>query len=265
MHGIKSSSDQNDSFHGNIYVRTLLRKYTMDVLDCACLIHGDFYPWVYVENLYNMIQRNLDRSFRFHVFTESSRSVPGHMIKHDLENWTVPNAARRSWWYKMQMFNPGHGLGPVLYFDLDVVIAGDISFLTNLDSEYFWALKDFKRLWRPGWTGINSSVMYWDNRKFGYIWEDFKEQGRLAIMQKYHGDQDYLSAIINSTHLKYLPESKIRSWRWEIKDMGWDFKTRNYRRPNTGTLLDAETRIMIFHGHPKPHEISDPVIDAKWK
>jgi hypothetical protein len=29
-------------------------------------------------------------------------------------------------------------------------------------------------------------------------------------------------------------------------------------------LLDPTTRIAIFHGNPKPHEITDPVVQKFW-
>ena len=51
-------------------------------INVACLIHGDRYPWYYVDRLYNMVTRNLSRAVDFHVYTESHREIPDHMIKH---------------------------------------------------------------------------------------------------------------------------------------------------------------------------------------
>ena len=83
------------------------------VTDCACVIHGTGYEWVYVEKLYNMLSRNLQHGIRFHVYTEASRPVPLHMIKHELTEWPGISGPRRSWWYKMQLFNTAHHAGNI--------------------------------------------------------------------------------------------------------------------------------------------------------
>ena len=64
----------------------MAKKLTKHV-DCACVIHGKAYDWRYVERLYNMLSRNLDREVRMHVYTEHDRSVPPHMVKHILDDW----------------------------------------------------------------------------------------------------------------------------------------------------------------------------------
>ena len=82
-------------------------------IDCACVIHGSGYDWQYVERLYNMLCRNLLKEVRLHVYTEHDRSVPPHMVKHILEDWGI-SGPKRSWWYKMQLFNPTHFAGNML-------------------------------------------------------------------------------------------------------------------------------------------------------
>ena len=77
-------------------------------IDCACVIHGDGYDWIYVDRLHSMLARHFTKGIRLHVYTEQSRSVPDHMIKHVLDEWPGLSGRRRSWWYKMQLFNPAH-------------------------------------------------------------------------------------------------------------------------------------------------------------
>jgi hypothetical protein len=76
-------------------------------IDVACVIHGTKYDWCYVERLFNMVTRHSTRPIRFHVFTESDRSVPDYMVKHVLHDWPGIAGPKKSWWYKMQMFEPG--------------------------------------------------------------------------------------------------------------------------------------------------------------
>jgi hypothetical protein len=60
---------------------------TDGVTDCACVIHSTGYSWDYVERLYRMLTRALPGGIRMHVYTEESRPVPAHMIKHVLHEW----------------------------------------------------------------------------------------------------------------------------------------------------------------------------------
>lgn len=233
-------------------------------IDCACVIHGKVYTWDYVERLFAMLTRNFSCPINLHVFTEHDRPVPGHMIKHILTDWPGVSGKKKAWWYKMQMFNPEHVKGQLLYFDLDTVISGDLDWIRTLPTQYFWAIKDFKYLWRANWQGINSSVMYWDTVKYSHIWQNFQQRDLSSILGLYPGDQDYLTEMIDKKDVKFLPENSVKSWRWQVHDGGMDFRSRAYRRPGAGAVLDPHTKIMIFHGTPKPHEIHDPVIERFW-
>jgi hypothetical protein len=242
-----------------------LRQVAIDgTVDCACVIHGDKYDWCYVERLYNMVKRHSSRSVRFHVFTESDRSVPNHMVKHVLHDWPGIAGPKKSWWYKMQMFEPGHISGRLLYFDLDTVIVDNIDWMHSLDARFFWSIRDFRHLWRPSWKGMNSSVMLWDTTRFTWIWKEFQQNDVKTQARLFHGDQDFLNSVLTEKDLKFMDESLIKSWRWQIKDGGMDMKTRVYRRPDAGSVLLPGVKILIFHGSPKPHDVHDPVIEQNW-
>lgn len=232
-------------------------------INCACVIHGSFYSWDYVDKLYSMLSRHLSQPVQLHVYTEPDRKVPAHMIKHGLSSLNTLTR-QRSWWYKLEMFNPEHYTGPLLYFDLDVVITGNIDWIVQQPVDYFWTLRDFKRLWRPQYTGINSSVMWWDTGRFSFIWDDFKSRDFSYLQRQYRGDQDFLNDVVDQSQFKFLDESRIRSWRWECLDGGWDFKRRRYRQPGSGTALNG-TDVLVFHGQPNPADVQDPVILEHWR
>lgn len=233
-------------------------------VNCACVIHSNGYTWDYVENLYKMLQHNLSYPLTFHVFTEPSRVVPPHMVKHDLVEWPGIEGPRQSWWYKLQLFNKSNFAGKLLYFDLDVVLTGSLDWVVNLDPRFFWSINDFKKLFRPDWTGINSSVMYWDTVKFNWIWQHFSSCDIREIMRTHRGDQDYLNSVLNNSNRKYMPASKFKSWRWQVENGGLDWKTKTPKIPGAGAVLDPELSGVIFHGSPKPHEVSDPTMQAMW-
>lgn len=234
------------------------------IKDCACLIHGGRYDWIYVERLFNMLQRNSQHEIKLHVFTEPERPVPDHMIKHELVGWPGVEGPRKAWWYKMQMFDQRQLNFPVLYLDLDTVIVDNIDWIWESDLLYFWAIHDFRRLWRASSRTLNSSVMYWDPKIYYWIWDDFAKQNLDVIMRRNPGDQDYLTKIIPETHLRFFDHDLVRSWRWEIVDGGLDFLTRKYRCPNAGAQIKPGTGLVIFHGSPKPHEINDNTIAQHW-
>jgi hypothetical protein len=233
-------------------------------LDCACVLHGSAYSWSYVDNLYGMLQRYLTPTVRLHVYTEQSREVPDHMIKHVLTEWPAIRSGR-AWWYKMQLFNMAHVAGPLLYFDLDTVIVNNIDWIWARPTDYFHAIRDFKYLWSPNHTGINSSVMWWDTRRYSFVWDHFSNLELEQIQSKYRGDQDFISYIIPENQRRYFDTQKIKSWRWECLDGGYNFKKRKHMTPGTGTHVAPDTSILIFHGRPKPDEIADPVVLQHWK
>lgn len=234
-------------------------------INVACVIHGDAYSWDYVDRLYNMVSRNLTADVKFHVYTEADRQVPDNMIKHDLVEWDNISGPRKAWWYKMQIFNPAQYSGPLLYFDLDVIIVKNIDWIPALTTKYFWAPRDFRQFWRPTHRGINSSVMWFDTERFAWIWNEFQQRNIIHLSKIHHGDQDYISELLNERYLRYFEPMKTASWRWQCLDGGMDFRTRKYLNPNSGTSIDHRTSILIFHGSPKPHELpNDPVVTNFW-
>jgi hypothetical protein len=235
-------------------------------IDVACVIHGNLYTWDYVERLYSMVSRNLSHDIRFHVYTEEFRDVPAPMIKHTLVEWPNIFGPKKGWWYKMQIFNPEHHQGPMLYFDLDTVIVKSLDWIPKLSTGYFWAPRDFRSLWRVTHNGLNSSVMWWDNTRFAWIWEEFQKRDIMHLSRIHHGDQDYLTSLLGDRDLRYFPPMTTASWRWQCLDGGMDFRTRKHLSPNSGTSVDHRTSVLIFHGSPKPHEkIDDPLIKNFWQ
>lgn len=240
-------------------------KQVGDCIDCACVIHGNGYDWIYVDRLYNMLTRHLTKKVRLHVYTEHNRTVPAHMIKHVLNEWPGLSGRRRSWWYKMQLFNTEHFAGQLLYLDLDTVIVNSLDWVLDLDTKYFWSIKDFQSLWNPKFQGINSSFMYWNTVSFAKIWQDFSCQDIAQVRKKYHGDQDYISDVLEPTKRKFVDSTRVVSWRWQALDGGMNFVKRTHKIPNKGTEIDKNTSLLIFHGNPKPDQVQDPVVQSHWR
>lgn len=234
------------------------------VVNCACVIHGSMYDWIYVEKLHSMLQRNFSYPIKLHVFTEHDRKVPGTMIKHELEAWPGIDGPKRAWWYKMQMFNPQHFSGQLLYFDLDVVIVKNLDWILDLDPSYFWGIRDFRYLWRQNWQGINSSMMYWNTDLFSNIWKNFTATPILDVTRRFPGDQDFLTASIPQEKLQFFDQNLIKSWRWQIDNGGINMKTRQSIMPGAGTVLPPSTCVVVFHGNPKQHMVELNSVTQCW-
>jgi len=233
-------------------------------IDCACVIHGLGYDWQYVERLYNMLCKNLSAEVRMHVYTEHDRSVPPHMVKHILEDWGI-SGPKRSWWYKMQLFNPDHFSGNLLYFDLDVIIANSLDWVRGYSTDYFWTIRDFRYLQRRDTVTMNSSMMWWNTDRFSWIWDKFSQADFKATIKSYPGDQDYLGAVLGVNQRRFFEDFYFESFRWQCLDGGYNFSKRCHHRPGSGVVIQPHTSVVVFHGHPKPHESADPVVQQLWQ
>jgi hypothetical protein len=165
----------------------------------------------------------------------------------------------------MQLFNPEHYAGPMLYFDLDTVIVRNIDWIWQQPSGYFWAVRDFKYLWRADYHGLNSSVMWWNTQNYSYVWDTFIKQDLGTNMQKYHGDQDYILAAIPQNQRRLFDTAQVQSWRWQCLDGGYDHRKRRYNAPDKGTQIANTASIMVFHGNPKPDQITDQLVVTHWQ
>jgi len=234
-------------------------------LDCVCVLHGDLYDFRYAEILHSMLRRHFPGPWRFTVFTESHRTVPDYMNKIALEEWPGITGRRSAWWYKMQIFDPRHDLGQVLYLDLDVVVLQSLAWILNLDRRYFWTLRDFRYLWNPNWSNMNSSMMYFDHGAFGFVYRSFVQQGMDCITRRFRGDQDFLQAEIPYSQKKLVDTIQVQSWRWQTWEGGIDFRTKKTKKPGSGAIIHAITSLLVFHGQPKPHEVDCPIIAQHWR
>lgn len=233
-------------------------------IDCACVIHGNGYNWQYVERLYNMLCRNLNTEVRMHVYTEHNRSVPPHMTKHILEDWGI-SGPKKSWWYKMQLFNPAHFTGNMLYLDLDVVISNNLNWVIDHNTDYLWTIRDFRYLQRCDTTIMNSSMMWFNVNKFSWIWDQFTQKDFLSTIKNYPGDQDYLSAVLSVNQRRFFDQHHFESFRWQCLDGGYNFAKRRHISPGSGVKIQPGTSVVVFHGNPKPDQVQDPVVQKLWQ
>jgi hypothetical protein len=107
--------------------------------------------------------------------------------------------------------------------------------------------------------------MWWDTAQYQHVWKTVVDQDIDFFVHKYRGDQDFVSDVIPITHRRFFHSEWVKSWKWECVDGGFDFARKKYQSPGAGTDIDNDTSILVFHGHPKPHEISDVTVIKHWQ
>lgn len=138
-------------------------------------------------------------------------------LKHSLSGW----------WNKLELF---YLTGKTIYFDLDVIINGDISALLNHDFD-FAMLKGFKH------GAVNSSVMAW-NGDFSHLMTKFNK----AIIPEYShsiskwGDQAYIADHVGA---------KISVIQDVLSVVSRKYAPIEERQ---------QASVICYHGKPRPHE-----------
>jgi hypothetical protein len=185
---------------------------------------GEKYHPGYVYALKEAVERHLSVPHVFRCITE--HELPGILtVKPPVPYW--------GWWSKVGLFAPGVATGPSLYFDLDVVITGALDYIARYTHSRFAAPANWAQ---SGWGGIQSSVMAWCGNwtaPYEYIKPQWPE-----VTERLWGDQELL---------------------WEILGDHWTRITRgifSYKYHATKGL-PKDASVIVFHGQPKPHEVSD--------
>lgn len=169
-----------------------------------------------------------------------------------------------SWWSKMEVFNPSHpviGKKNLLFIDIDTVITGDPT--PFFQQNTFTTLTDFYYENSSG-RPVSSALMYIPCDIKAYVWSIFSNNpGQWINAQSqppYHGDQGFLSSCTTPARWQEVLPGCVASYKKDIakKGMpGW----HNRRSRGNGTLPKG-TRIVGFHGKPRPWEIELEWISA---
>ena len=235
-------------------------------MNFCCVYYGTKYKVEYVQNLYNMVQRNLTIPHNFVCFTDDIRlhkKVTGDIIcrKFHHDNY-------EGWWNKMQLFSPQSELDGVnFYLDLDVVILENIDkFITYSKEDEFSVTRDFSYATK-GW---NSSVMKWNNAtETERIWDGFiADKSRFMQLQ---GDQNVISALTTDIiedmpNLKVKPKDKVKPYpdEWTFSYKWHDRKDPRFDR-GRWDFARGEGSIAVFHGKPDPHDSEQDWVKENWK
>jgi hypothetical protein len=206
----------------------------------ACVKWGRRYSADYVNILAGMCRRNIsaDTAYRFICFTDDATGIDA-----GIELRPLPEGVER-WWNKLALFAPGafDDGERVLFFDLDTVITGPIDELLAYDGPF----AGLENVYEP--EELQSSVMAWRAGDYNEVWTRWNAEGRPRMPD---GDQEWIDLV-------------IRDKRWLQGILPGAFMSYKLDAGPRGGPAE-ETKVVFFHGRPKPHQCDDEWVKRIWR
>lgn len=223
-------------------------------VNIMCIKWGTLFGPEYVNRLYSGVRRNMSRPVRFFCMTEHAEGLHPDVEVLDLpvEPFSEPmNAAlavanRQGAMRKVSLFRPGlvpDLQGPVLGFDLDVVITGALDEIHDLAPGTIAMRHDWteKRKGRP--TG-HGSVFRFDPAAHDFLYADLAANPYTEVETARGSEQRYTShKAMDNGVFHYIPSDWVVSFKYDCNPF-----PRNWLRP---PHLPQDARVVCFHGRPK--------------
>lgn len=228
----------------------------MNDLTIACCSWKNFggeWQNEYVNRLYRAIKRNLRKSFRFVCFTDDLSLD----LDTGIETLELNVPSYVDILPKCILYNPDNGLsGRIIGMDLDTVIVGSLDNMFSY-SGFFCVRKCFGPKTSRRYWGIGGDMVGFE-AGFGaeLIWKRLvNETDKIELITG--GDEREL--------YKFLVYGKVQIDFWQDLYPGQYFSYKNHLRGHRGRL-PKESRIVSFHGRPRPHEcLGVPWVRENWK
>lgn len=206
---------------------------------------GDTYTHKYVNTLAENIRDNLGMKVNLAVLTNDSTGFNSNLIDE-----VIPFKHQyRGWWSKIELFRPDIFTGRVFYMDLDTVVVNNIDELVKYKTT-FAGIRD---LYHHNF--LQTGVMSWDAAHNHQVYEDFVPRAASVMSTHIEGDAKWIRE--NVYNYDYLPD--------QFPGSIVSYKAHCLNK-NTGKVtIPKDASIICFHGKPRPHTITNPVITQHWK
>ncbi len=222
-----------------------------DVENIICMKWGTKFAPDYVNRLACRVRAHMPLPYRFVCFTDDAMGIDqttyerGTIEIRPLPPMDLSASLPERGWRKLTVL--GDQLsdleGQALFLDLDLVVFGDLTPFFELPGE-FRIIHDWSRPWRV--TG-NSSVFRFELGRHGDVLDRFVRAGEV-VRRQYRNEQEYLSAAMHRKGiLQYWPDDWCRSFKRHCMRR---FPLCHFLPPT----CPADTKILVFHGHPHPTE-----------
>ncbi|MEM8981130.1 MAG: glycosyl transferase [Pseudomonadota bacterium] len=230
----------------------------MDTATVVCIKWGTLFGPEYVNRLYSGVRRNLARPVRFICMTDQWAGfhegvevidLPKEPFQSEMDA-ALAVANRQGAMRKTSLFRSGvipDLDGPVLGFDLDVVITGDL--------EPIWSHAPGKVAMRADWvearrgraTG-HGSVFRYDPSLHGYLYDTLAKNPKATVEKARGSEQRHTSTVAQERDdFAYLPAEMVVSFKHDCLGL----PPINYLR---NPVLPSQARVVCFHGRPKMPE-----------
>ena len=235
------------------------------MMNFVCIKWGTKYEPHYVNNLYRMVQENYHNEFTFTCYTDDKEG-----LECDTVDIPVIDPLHPKYWFgkenycwdrsKFLVFNSHNWLGyegKWCYFDLDVILQGDI---TDLDE-----LSQKPRLIHSRWddprhiddrffievrgTFYNSSMMCWSNDQCEHIFWDVMDSDEKVFKTFFKGSDNY-HYWRQRDFWNNIPFDWVYSYN-RGQEFPSDLETHKYRE---------ECKICLFNVDSNPHPLREKQI-----
>lgn len=208
----------------------------------VCVNHGNFCGRgaEYVNKLFDMVFRNLPQDLikKFVCFTDNAEGLNPLIEARELPGNLT------GWWNKIYLFKKGlFNKGERIFFlDLDTIITGPLDHIVKYSGK-FMVLKDFYNR-----NNYNSGVMLWEaDFDDGVIWDNYEKAGFPYDLSD--GDQEWIKRNYKDADLfQDIYPMQVCSYKVSAQNM-----------------FPKGTKIVCFHGLPRPHDVSLGWVPEVWK
>ncbi len=210
-----------------------------------CIKWGTKFGANYVNNLYNMVEKNLTVPHRFVCFTDDRTGLNPNIETRELPPYVENSAIGDKGWRKLSLFNKELAdlKGTALFLDLDIVIRENLDKFFEVEGD-FLIIKDWDF---PNDIIGNSSVFRFEIGKYPEVLENFYKLGN-EIRNDYKNEQAFLSyQMYEKGILKYWDSSWCVSFKRTCLQ---PFPLNFFKEPNE----PKNAKIVIFHGRPTPEQ-----------
>lgn len=230
----------------------------MEPANVICIKWGTLFGPEYVNRLYSGVRRNLARPVRFFCMTEDAAGFhPDIQVLalpvepfHEAMNAALAVANRQGAMRKVSLFKPGligDLKGPLLGFDLDVVITGALDDLLEHEPGKVIMRADWVEARRGRKTG-HGSVFRYDPALHPWLYETLAADPTGQVETARGSEQRYTSTLAQQRGaFAFIPGDQVVS-----------FKHDCLRLPPMNFIesprLPDNARVVCFHGRPKMPE-----------
>lgn len=228
----------------------------MSDLNCICLKYGTAYGPEYVNRLFLGLRRHTHSPLRFFCMTDDPADIlpeidvlalPQEPFQARMQAAQQSAPQKTGRLKKISMFRPDlipDLDGPLMVFDLDVVITGDVDEMRDFAPGKVCMRREWHATPQNGKLG-HGSVERFDPKVHGYLYEDMARDPETAVALGSGSEQTYTSRAADAHgDFEPFPDHWIVSFKYDCRPV----------RPLNLIMeprLPKGAKVVCFHGYPK--------------